>query len=99
MITGIRIAMGASVMSTKMRQLGMEYMCISAAWRGWHYDRSSICHWAEYQRIIGPSRSFYGASDFVFASRLTEMRQGMIDHAFNKKAPFGLEGIRRPGCL
>ena len=101
MITGIKIAIGASVMSTKMRQrginvqLGMDGTAIGAPLAiGPDVDVSS----SRTQGVF-----FDGASDFVFAFRLREIfyskKQGTIDRGFNKGALFSLEGVHHPPTI
>lgn len=96
MITGIKVAIGASVTSAKLRQhgihvqLGVDGTAVGVPLGlGPDVEVSS-------GRIQGIS--FDHASDIVFAFRLREThyakRQGIVHHEFNKGALFGLEGDR-----
>lgn len=97
MITGIKVAIGASVMSTKLRQRGIHVQLV--------VDGTAV----GVPLSLGPDIevssgrtqgiSFDDASDFIFAFRLREIiyskRQGIVHREFGKGALFGLEDDHR----
>ena len=96
MITGIKVAIGASVTSTKLRQRGIHVQL------GVDGTAVGVPLGLGPDVEVSSSRtqgiSFDHASDFVFAFRLREVhyakRQGIVHHEFNKGALFGLGGDR-----
>ncbi|KAI4121883.1 MAG: hypothetical protein LQ338_006112 [Usnochroma carphineum] len=94
MITGIKIAIGASVVSHNMRRRGI-HMQVGV-------DATSLGIPVSLGPVFESSSSsandvgFEGASDFVFAFRLREIhyakKKGVSHRAYNKGALFGLEG-------
>ncbi|KAL9136861.1 MAG: hypothetical protein Q9175_001934 [Cornicularia normoerica] len=101
MITGIKVAIGASVTSTKLRQRGIHVQL--------GVDGTAV----GVPLGLGPDVevssgrthgiSFDGASDFVFAFRLREIiyskRQGIVHREFSKGALFGLEDDHRESAV
>ena len=97
MITGVKVAIGASVTSTKLKQRGIQMQL--------GVDGTAV----GVPLGLGPDieissgqtqgTSFDGASDFVFAFRLREViyskRQGIVHREFSKGALFSLEDGRR----
>ena len=94
MITGIKIAIGASVTSTKLKerginvQLGVDGTAVGGVPLGLGPN-------VEVSSGRTQAVSFDGASDFVFAFRLREIiyskKRGMTDREYSKGALFGLE--------